>query len=55
MDQGKYVPPVAKQKAGEHTGTASNRKPWQIEQTSRERRRSVQRSHKKNDWISINK
>ena len=55
MDQSKYIPPVAKQVAGEHTGTASGRKPWKVEQTSRERRRSSKHSSKKNDWISINK
>ena len=35
MDQSKYIPPVAKQLAGEHIGTANGRKPWKTKKRSR--------------------
>ena len=52
MDQSKYIPPVAKQVAGEHTGTPTGRKPWKINETSRERRRKSKQSSKKQDWLT---
>ena len=35
MDQSKYIPPVPKQLAGEHVGTANGRKPWKSKKRSR--------------------
>ena len=40
MDQSKYIPPVAKQLAGEHVGTADGRKPWK----TKRRRRSASKT-----------